>query len=492
MDITNSVGDIFQSKSEAIVFFTYDTPAKQEERYKQVLGDNIAVARTRKEFEGKAKQLFMERKAAIPRYHLIVGLGSKDKITTTSIRVAAVTAVHALKSAGAVSISFEFPDDTGLDPQAVSQALSEGIFLASYQFNQYKTQKLDEIKQVQSAIIFVSENLLVPIKVGIERGVILGNACNIVRDLQNLPSSDLTPKEFANRAIKIAKQDSVRSSVLEKDKLVKLGYGGIVGVGRGSANGPCLVTLEYSPKNVKKTIAIVGKGITFDSGGISIKPSKGMGEMKYDMSGAAVVVGTTIAAAKLKLPVHIIGIMALAENMPDGNSYKPGDVVKTKNGKTIEIDNTDAEGRVVLADALHHATLYRPDEIIDLATLTGAAIVALGDNAAPILGTNQELIDRLIAAGNESGEKLWQLPLWDDYAEDIKSSIADMKNVGNNGMAGTITGAMLLKEFAGEKPWAHLDIAGVANTQGRERWLTANGGTAFGVRLLIEYMQKNN
>jgi leucyl aminopeptidase len=492
MEITSSIGDIFQSKSEAVVLFTYEFPAKYEERYVAALGENVVVARSRKEFEGKPKQLFMEKKAAVPRYHLLVGLGAQAKVTLATIRSAASTAFTALRGAGAASIAFELPDDTGLEPQAVAQALSEGIRLASYQFNLYKTQKLDEIKQVQSCVVFVGENLLAPAKIGIERGSILGNACNLVRDLQNLPSNDLTPKEFANRAVKVAKTDGVRSTVLEKDKLQKLGYGGIIGVGKGSVNGPCIVTLEYAPKNAKKTIAIVGKGLTFDSGGISIKPAKGMGEMKYDMSGAAVVVGATIAAAKLKVPVHIVGVLGLAENMPDGGSYKPGDVVKTKNGKTIEIDNTDAEGRVVLADALHHATLYRPDEIIDLATLTGAAIVALGDNAAPILGTNQELIDKLIAAGNDSGEKLWQLPLWDDYAEDIKSSIADMKNVGSNGMAGTIAGAMLLKEFAGDKPWAHLDIAGVANTQGRERWLTPNGGTAFGVRLLVEYMQKNN
>lgn len=489
MDIVTITGDIFQSKSEAVVLFTYETPSKHEERFIVALGDNLKVARERKEFEGKTKQLFVDKKASIPRHHMMLGLGAKDKVSLSVLRSAVAHALSTLKNAGASSISFEFPDHAGLDPALCAQALSEGVILSSYSFNAYKTQKLDEIKNVTSVSVYAGENIMPQVKTGIEKGTMIASSCNVVRDLQNLPSCDLTPKEFAARALKIAKQEGIKSSVLEKDKLIKLGYGGIVGVGKGSNASPYLVTLEYSPKVAKKTIAIVGKGVTFDSGGISLKPGKGMAEMKYDMSGAAVVLGAITAAAKLKLPVRIVGIMALVENMPDGNSYKPGDVIRTKNGKTIEIDNTDAEGRVILADALHHATLYRPDEIIDLATLTGAAVVALGDNAAAILGTNQALIDNLVAAGITSNEKLWQLPIWDEYAEDIKSSIADMKNVGSNGMAGTIAGAMLLKEFAGDKPWAHIDIAGVAYTQGRERWLTSSGGTAFGVRLLVEYMK---
>jgi leucyl aminopeptidase len=252
------------------------------------------------------------------------------------------------------------------------------------------------------------------------------------------------------------------------------------------------VTLEYSPKGAKKTIALVGKGITFDTGGISIKPSKGMSDMKFDMSGAADVLGIIRNASKLKLPIRIIGILCLAENMPDGNSYKPGDIVRTKSGQTIEIDNTDAEGRVVLSDGLHHATTFKPDQIIDLATLTGAVVVTLGDVAAGVLGTDQELINRLQTASATTGEKIWQLPLWDEYAEDIKSSIADMKNMGVPGNAGTIAGAMLLKEFVGDIPWAHLDIAGVAFTGGRERYFTPNGGTAFGVRLVTEYLRRES
>ncbi len=491
MEFTSATGDILHAKTDAIVFFTYEHSGKHEDIYKLAFGENVTIARSRKEFEGKSKQILVEKKAIMPRYNVLVGLGPQDKVNLASVRNSAYTVTSTLKNSGASTITFEFPDDTGLDPVLCAQALTEGISLASYQFTLYKTQKLDEIKSLKGVVVMSSENLQGIIRPGLDRGMTLGVVCNLVRDLQNLPSSDLVPREFANRALKLARLDGLKSSVLEKDKLIKLGYGGIVGVGRGSEEGPYLVTLEYTPKVAKKTIAIVGKGVTFDSGGISLKPGKGMGEMKFDMSGAAVVLGATLAAARLKLPVRIVGIMALVENMPDGGSYKPGDVIRTKNGKTIEIDNTDAEGRVILADALHHATLYRPDEIIDLATLTGAAVVALGDNAAAILGTNQELIDKLIVAGNTSNEKLWQLPLWDEYAEDIKSSVADMKNVGNNGMAGTIAGAILLKEFAGDKPWAHIDIAGVANTQGRERWLTSNGGTAFGVRLLVEYLKDN-
>jgi leucyl aminopeptidase len=311
----------------------------------------------------------------------------------------------------------------------------------------------------------------------------------MVRDLQNTPSSDLTPKDMADAASRLAREEKLRCDILDYGKLQKQGYGGMASVGRGSANPPCLVTLEYAPKGAKATIAIVGKGMTFDSGGISIKPGDKMGEMKYDMSGAASVLGVMRNASRLRLPVRIIGILCLAENMPDGGSYKPGDIVRTKSGKTIEIENTDAEGRVVLADGLYHATTFKPDAIIDLATLTGACVVALGDVAAGALGNNQELIAKLNAASASCGEKIWQLPLWDDYADDIKSPIADVRNLGMPRMAGTTAGAMLLKEFVGDTPWVHLDIAGVAWAQGRERYFTPYGGTAYGVRLLTEYLR---
>ena len=489
MDISVVTENVLDMKQDGVVLFTYEEAGDVESRVRAKLGDAIIVARARKEFEGKAKQVIIERRPDTPRFYAIVGLGKRAAVTNEILRSSVASAGAALRNAGAKSIAVELPADADLDPESATQTIVEGILLSTYQFTQYRTQKLDEIKSIASLAVVTTQNRADAAQKGVALGRVVAEACNLVRDLQNLPSCDLTPDAFAQRAAKVAKEDGVRSSVLGKDKLAKLGYGGIVGVGRGSAAEPQLVTLEYSPKVFKRTIAIVGKGITFDSGGISIKPSKGMGEMKFDMSGAAVVLGVTRVAARLKLPVRIIGIMALAENMPDGGAYKPGDVVRTKNGKTIEIDNTDAEGRVVLADALHHATLYRPDEIIDLATLTGAAVVCFGDVAAALLGSDQPLMDRIVAASKESGEKVWQLPLWDDYAEDIKSSIADMKNVGVPGSAGTIAGAMLLKEFVGSVPWAHLDIAGVAYTQGRERYFTSSGGTGYGVRLLTQYLR---
>jgi leucyl aminopeptidase len=490
MEFTVVTDAAFDCKVDGVLLFTYEEGGEAEERLRAKIGDVVTTARQRKEFEGKPKQQLLERRTETPRFYLLVGLGKRPALTLDALRSGAALGAVTLRNAGAKTIALELPAEGGLEPEPAAQAAVEGVLLGTYQFIQYRTQKLDEIKTTTACVLSTTSNRVDAVQKGLALGRTIAEACNLVRDLQNLPSSDLTPEVFAQRAKKTMKEDGVRSSVLSKDKLAKLGYGGIVGVGRGSVAEPCLVTLEYEPKNAKRAIALVGKGLTFDSGGISIKPGKGMGDMKFDMSGAAVVLGVMRIAARLKLPLRIVGVLALVENMPDGGAFKPGDIVRTKNGKTIEIDNTDAEGRVVLADALHHATLYRPDEILDVATLTGAATVTFGDVAAAVLGTDQGLVDKLLLASKESGEKVWQLPLWDEYAEDIKSQVADMKNVGMpGGMAGTIAGAMLLKEFVGEKPWAHLDIAPVAYTQGRERYFTAAGGTAFGVRLLAQYLR---
>ena len=315
MDISVVTENVLDMKQDGVVLFTYEEAGDVESRVRAKLGDAIIVARARKEFEGKAKQVIIERRPDTPRFYAIVGLGKRAAVTNEILRSSVASAGAALRNAGAKSIAVELPADADLDPESATQTIVEGILLSTYQFTQYRTQKLDEIKSIASLAVVTTQNRADAAQKGVALGRVVAEACNLVRDLQNLPSCDLTPDAFAQRAAKVAKEDGVRSSVLGKDKLAKLGYGGIVGVGRGSAAEPQLVTLEYSPKVFKRTIAIVGKGITFDSGGISIKPSKGMGEMKFDMSGAAVVLGVTRVAARLKLPVRIIGIMALAENM---------------------------------------------------------------------------------------------------------------------------------------------------------------------------------
>jgi leucyl aminopeptidase len=474
--------DTLNAKADGVVLFTFEEGSDIESRLKTKLGATITLARERKEFEGKPKQLLLERHAGFPRFYLLVGLGKKANLTVDAVRVGAAIGAESLRNAGAKHIIIELPQD--MDADAAGQAVAEGAILRTYLFTAYKTQKLDEIKRLER-ITVSGENAAA----GVERGRIIAESCNYVRDLQNTPSIDMTPQIVAQHAAKLAKEERFSCTILDRSKLQKQGYGGILSVGKGSSHEPRLVTLEYKPKGAKRKIALVGKGITFDTGGISIKPSAKMGDMKFDMTGAANVLGIMRNASRLKLPVHIIGVLCLAENMPDGNSYKPGDVVRTKSGKTIEIDNTDAEGRVVLSDGLYHASGFKPDLIIDMATLTGAASVCLGDVAAAVLGNSQQDIDKVVAASQACGEKVWQMPLWDDYAEDIKSPVADMKNMGVPGLAGTIVAAMLLREFVGDAPWVHIDIAAVAYAQGRERYFTPNGGTAFGVRLVTQLLQ---
>jgi len=476
--------DIFSTAFDGVVVFTHEEGSDAEDKLKTKLGLSLSLARERKEFEGKAKQQWLEKQAGSPRFFLLAGLGKRVELTIDVVRNAAGQAADTLRGLGAKNIAILLPE---LEARAAAQAVVEGALLRTYQFNRYKTQKLDEIKEL-SGITVLSDKSEDASK-GADLGTLIAETCNYVRDLQNTPSVDMNPQTVAERAVRLAKEEGFGYAVLDKKQLEKQGFGGILSVGKGSNAEPRLVTLEYKPKNTKKTIALVGKGITFDTGGISIKPSKSMADMKFDMSGAADVLGIMRIASRLKLPVRLIGVLCLAENTPDGGAYKPGDIVWTKSGKTIEIDNTDAEGRVVLSDGLYHATTFKPDVIVDMATLTGAAVVALGDVACAVLGNSQPAIDAMVEASKASGEKVWQLPLWDDYAEDIKSQIADMKNVGQPGMAGTIAGAMLLKEFVGDTPWVHLDIAGVAWAQGRERYFTAYGGTGFGVRLVTQYLR---
>ncbi len=487
MNVAFNTQDIFTGKHDGVALFTYEERSEAEMRFGAKLGRNAGLARERKEFSGKRGELFVETQAASPRFCMLVGLGKRADVSAGAVREGAGAAALRLRDLGAKHIAIEAPME--LDAQAVGQAVAEGAMLSTYQFTRYKTVKVDEIKAVES-ITVVSERSGLGVRNGVEIGRTIAESCNLVRDLQNTPSCDLTPEGFAREAMQVCRAEKLPCKVLDRKQLEKQGYGGILAVGKGSPNEPRLITIEYFPKGAKRTIALVGKGITFDTGGISIKPADRMGEMKFDMSGAAAVLGAVRNAARLRLPVRVVGVMALAENMPDGRSYKPGDIVRTKSGKTIEVDNTDAEGRVVLADALHHAAAYAPDIMVDLATLTGACVVALGDVAAGLLGNDEKAIDAVRAASLASGERVWQLPLWDEYEKDIKSSVADVKNVGIPRLAGTIAGAMFLKQFAGSVPWAHLDIAGVAWASGREIYFTPSGsGTAFGVRLMTELLR---
>jgi leucyl aminopeptidase len=372
------------------------------------------------------------------------------------------------------------------------QTFVEGVLLGNYSFDKYITKKskqkpldvyfyADNEKKVESAIK-IAKNLI--------------ESVYISRDLQNEPSNNLIPEDLARRVVVEVKKYGIKTKVFGEDEIQKRKMGGLIAVGQGSVNKPRFIVLEYKPaikiKKIKKSklksIALVGKGITFDTGGISLKPAKNMGEMKADMSGAAVVVGTLIAAAKNNLSVHLYGIIPAAENMCSGEAIRPGDIIYSSSGKTIEIEDTDAEGRVVLADALHYASQLKPDEIIDLATLTGACVVALGDFVAGLFTKNDLMAEKLFKSGMNTFDRVWRLPLWDDYDEYIKSDIADVANLGNTRWAGAITAAKFLEHFVPKNiPWAHLDIAGPAMNNTSKSY-TKKYMTGFGVRLLFDYL----
>jgi leucyl aminopeptidase len=368
-------------------------------------------------------------------------------------------------------------------------AFVEGFLLAGYRFDRYreapKTPGVSALTLAGGAIPAPKEarELLADVE-SVVRQVAAA------RDLVNEPPSVATPRFLADHARTLAKEiRGLEAEVWEPSRIVKEGLAGVMAVARGSHEAPRFVMLRWKPKNARQHVALVGKGITFDSGGLSLKPAKSMETMKYDMAGGSAVLGAAAAVAALELPVAVTAYVPATENLPGGGAQKPGDVIRYANGKTVEVLNTDAEGRLVLADALVVAAKEKPDAIIDLATLTGAARVALGSLYACVVGTDQPLIDALIAAGQAAGEPLWQLPLVQEYRDDIRSPIADMKNVGAGGEAGTIIGGLFLREFVGDVPWAHLDIAGPAFAE-RDLAIAPRGATGYGVRLLVEYVRR--
>lgn len=365
------------------------------------------------------------------------------------------------------------------------QTIIEGIALGNYTFDKYKSDK----NNLEDLLINVHFTKLATVKKITEYSEKIISAVYFARDLVNEPSTVLTPLEFAKRAKLELQKYGVTVKIFGENELKKRKMNAILAVGRGSKNKPCMIIASYKPENkTRKKIALVGKGVTYDSGGLSLKPTSGMIDMKADMSGGALVIGVIKAAANLKLPVELIGIIPAVENMPGGNSYKPGDIIISASGKSIEVKDTDAEGRIILADALYFASQQKPDEIIDFATLTGACAVALGEIAAGLFTSYDELAEKLLKAGLKTYERLWRMPFWNDYKSMIKSEIADVANLGPR-WGGAITAGKFLEHFVDEKiPWAHIDIAGPAIKHKSNNY-TQKYNTAFGVRLMIEYLR---
>ncbi len=423
---------------------------------------------------------------------LLLGLGKRDKFADESARTCAGKAAQKAKELGIKE--FSILQFSNLD-EGLVEAMTEGIALALYSFDKYKApdSSKDPSSKVEEVTILINSDSAKFQSIA-ERTILAVEAVNFCRDLGNLPPNDCPPAHLASVATSLAQDYGMKSRIIERYELENMGMGGIVAVGKGSNNPPKLIILEYNgAAGDQKPYLLVGKAVTFDTGGISIKPGEKMEEMKFDKCGGCTVLAVMRAAATMKINANIVGIVPSVENMPSATSYRPGDIIKMYNGKTVEVINTDAEGRMILADALAYGiATYSPRAVIDLATLTGAAIIALGSNVAAVVGTNKQLTDRLRKLADKTGERMWELPLYDEFHEQIKSTFADMRNIGGR-PGGAITAAAFLSNYVNSVPWIHIDIAGTAWTQDGtfERSYNPKGATGFGVRTLVKLLMED-
>ncbi len=433
------------------------------------------------------------------RNYIFAGLGKKETVTIEKLRQAAARATKLAASFSTSSIAVYAPTE---DIQKryihdsfehVVESLVEGTLLSLYKYEKYFTKRSEKDKLEISEVKFVTpeEGFQGKMKHAIETAAIIVEGVELARDLANAPANELTPEALAKEAVALGKKFQLKTIVLGRKEIEMHKMGGLLAVNRGSESDPRFIILEYNElKRKMPTYVIVGKGITFDSGGVCIKPATNMDEMKMDMSGAAAVLGTMLTVAKLKLPVHLIGLIPSTDNMAGGNAYCPGDVIRISDGTTVEVLNTDAEGRIVLADALVYAQRYKPSGVIDLATLTGACMVALGHEASGMFGTGEDMKTKLTTAGEKTYERVWELPIYEEHEALLKSAIADIKNIGGK-WAGAITAAAFLKKFTGDMPWVHLDIAGTAFDVPDISYYRP-GATGVGVRLFIELITNWN
>ncbi|HEX9655456.1 MAG TPA: leucyl aminopeptidase [Bacteroidota bacterium] len=429
---------------------------------------------------------------------LLVGAGDSAKTSLETLRRSAATAAKEAQALKTRSLCIMLPNPGTVEQvesgsadlwENIGLALCEGAALSLYKFEKYfsKENKCESIlKEVRVGC--EERSKAAPISRGIRIAKTLIEATYLARDLENAPGNEIFPDALAKRAAASGRAYGFKVSSLQRQKMRQLGMGGLLGVAQGSDHPPRFIIMEYNRAKRKfGTVVLVGKGVTFDAGGISIKPAAGMGEMKMDMSGGAAVIGTMQAAAALRLPVHLVGLVPATENLLGGAAVKPGDILRHPNGKTSEVDNTDAEGRLILADALSYASRFQPDVVIDLATLTGACVVALGHYATGMMGNHQPTMDALSKSGERTYERVWQLPMFEEYEKLIKSDVADVKNVGGR-WGGAIAAAMFLKHFIGKYNWVHLDIAGTAILEENLDYIP-KGGSGVGVRLLVDFLR---
>lgn len=457
----------------------------------KALGGAISALIERENFEGKIGQVAdLTPCGAVPAARvIIVGLGKAEEFDMAKARRASSAAARRARDFKAKKVSTVL-HGTGagsIDAATAAQALVEGAMLGTYEFNRHKT---GDVKPNTLEVVEICEtdaSKMDAIKSGMAKGEIIADAINLARDLTNEPGNFATPTYLATQAKAIAAETGLECKVFGREEIKQMGMGLLYAVAQGSHEEPKFIVMKYTKPGATKTIAIVGKGLTFDAGGLNIKVGGGMDSMKDDMSGGGVVISAMKAIAALKPNVNVLGLVPATENLPGGGAVKPGDIITGLSGKTVEINNTDAEGRLILADGVAYAEREGVDEIIDLATLTGACVVALGRQIAGILGSDQGMVDKLIAAGAAGTDAHWQLPLLQEYDETLKSDVADMKNAP--GEAGTITGAFFVKRHVEKTPWVHIDIAGPAYIE-KDTPIGPKGGTGFGVYTLVNYMMQ--
>ncbi len=492
MNIKASKGDINNVDTEALTVFCFEgtrKPAGTLQALDGVLEGVISVLLKKGVIKGKSGEVnIIDTLGRLPYPQLVIaGAGKQKEMDAEGWRRVAGETARALRRRNIESISLIFPDAASkeVSPEDFGQAMAEGAVMGLYTFRKYLTAKADsrEIKAV--TILAPTRPEVIRLNRGIKKGLILAQAANMARDMVNEPSNAMTPATMAETAAGIAGRYGLELKVLEKEEMHKLGMGAALGVSQGSANPPKFIILSYQGRrSTGVDLALVGKGVTFDTGGISIKPADKMEEMKADMAGGASVLAAISGIAQLAPEINVMAVVAAVENMPGGRAYKPGDVVKAMNGKTIEVISTDAEGRLTLADALSYVdSVIKAEHVIDIATLTGACVIALGHVCSASYSNNQPFMGQVVKAAADAGEKTWQMPMFEEYREQYKSDIADMKNVGGR-PAGSITAAMFLSEFSGDRPWVHLDIAGVDGAEKDQRY-QVKGATGIPTRTLI-------
>jgi len=491
MEIRVIADDITKVKADAVIVNHFEGVDKLDGDISAVdkaLGGAISQLVSQGEIKGKLNEVtIVHSLGKLPADRVVVaGLGKPADLTVNKIRGAVAETCRQLRQKGVATIATS-PLGAGINnisPESSAQAIAEGALLGLYAFRKHITREENKFGEIKQLLIVGSAKIKSALEGGSHKGRVIAEATNLARDMINEPANFMTPSDMAEMAKKLAGAHGLEVSILDKEQMVELGMGALLGVARGSQQPPKFIILNYrGSDSAELNIALVGKGITFDSGGISLKPAEKMEEMKGDKAGGAAVMAAMSAIAQLKPKINVTAIVPATENLPDGNAYKPGDILKAMSGKTIEVVSTDAEGRLILADALGYARKLGAKFIVDVATLTGACRVALGDICTGAFANNQDLANRVLSAGNEAGEYIWQMPMFDEYKEQNKSDVADIKNTGGR-WGGAITAAKFLAEFAEDTPWVHLDIAGTSMTE-KERTYTVKGATGVAVRTLI-------